>query len=190
VEASPRHLERHEVAPGAIALVSGSPATGKSVLARRLAQAHARGVHFEIDPFYEFMAHPIAPTRPESHAQNEAIARAAARAIGAFAQAGYEVFADGVILPWALPIYRAELVPLGVPIDYVLVRAQLEVALARSRARAKEVPDEVVRVMHPKFAALEAEYDRHVVHNDGRSLDATMAELLARRARGELRLFG
>jgi hypothetical protein len=147
-------------------------------------------VHFEIDPFYEFVAHPIPPIRPESHGQYQAIARAAARAIGAFAEAGYEVYADGVVLPWALPIFRAELGPLGVPIDYVLVRAPLDVALERSRARAKEVPDEVLRAMHPQFAALAGDWSRHVLDNDGRDLDATMAELLARRARGELRLTG
>ena len=174
--------------PGGIALVSGSPATGKSTLARRLAQATPRGVHFEVDPFYEFVAHPIPPHRPESHAQNQAIARAAARAIGAFAEAGYEVFSDGVLLPWALPIYRSELAPLGVPIDYVVLRAPLDVALERSRARAKDVPDDVLRAMHPQFAALGAEYARHVLDPDGRDLDATIAELVARRARGELRL--
>ncbi len=177
MEAAPRHLERREVA-GAVALVSGSPATGKSSLARRLAQASPRGVHFETDPFYEFVAHPIAPIRPESRAQNEAIA-----------QAGYEVFADGVIGPWMLPHYLAELAPLGLAVDYLVLRAPLDVALARSHARDKDVPDEVVRAMHPKFAELGA-YERHALDTGARDLEETLAEVARLRACGALRVSG
>jgi chloramphenicol 3-O-phosphotransferase len=144
-------------------------------------------VHLDTDRFYDFVAQPVSPILPESRAQNETVMAAAARAAAAFADGGYEVFVDGVIGPWLLPIWIHALGQSDVPVDYIVLRAPLEETLARANARGKRIPVEFVRHMHAQFATLGA-FERHVVATDGRSPDETLAEIARRRASSELRL--
>lgn len=171
----------------AIVILSGCPGTGKTTLSRSLAESHARGIHLDTDRFYDFIAHLIPPVLPESRAQNETIASAAAHAAAAFAQGDYEVFVDGVIGPWLLPFWSPALSLARAPVDYVVLRAPLDETLRRSNARGKRVPDEVVRHMHAQLEDLGA-FERHAVETAGRSPEQTLAEIARRRALGELRL--
>ena len=171
----------------AIAILSGCPGTGKTTLALQLAESSARGVHLDTDRFYDFVAQPISPILPESRAQNETVMAAAARAAGAFAEGGYEVFVDGVIGPWLLPIWTRALPLSAVPVDYIVLRAPLEETLRRANARRKRIPVEFVRHMHAQLTTLGA-FERHVVETSGLSPEQTLAEIARRRASGELRL--
>ena len=84
---------------GSLVTITGSPGAGKTTLAARLAKASSAGVHVHGDVFYTFLAHPIPPTQPESRDQNTAVIRASMRVAVTLAEAGYDVFLDGIFGP-------------------------------------------------------------------------------------------
>ena len=165
-----------------ITIVTGSPGTGKTTLAACLAREDPRGIHLRSDVFYEFPAHPVDPTRPESHAQNTAIIRAVGRAAGAFAENGWPVVLDGIFGPWFLPELQGAL-PEAVPVEYVVLRAPLELTLRRVREREGPGPSAKVEHMHRAFAEL-GPYASHVLDAEGVEPEALLARFLAGRAEG------
>ncbi len=64
--------------PG-ITIVSSSPGTEKTTLARSLAETSSMGLHVVSDDFYRYPAVLILPTTPETREQNETLLRAVAR---------------------------------------------------------------------------------------------------------------
>ncbi|MCB9724397.1 MAG: AAA family ATPase [Spirochaetaceae bacterium] len=86
------------------------------------------------DLFYSFPAHPVDPTRPESHGQNEAIVAALGATSAAFLRHHYDVFVDGIVGPWFLPRLLEE-IPSRMEVAYVLLTVSEDVALARVRNR-------------------------------------------------------
>ena len=61
------------------------------------------------------------------------IMRALGRACGAFAAGGFQVVLDGIVGPWFLPTLREALG--GLAVDYLVLIAEPEVAVARVRQR-------------------------------------------------------
>lgn len=173
---------------GSVVIVTGTPGAGKTTVSAWLARASAQGVHLESDAFYEFVARPISPVLPESHAQNTTVIRAASRAAGAFAVGGYEVFLDGIFGPWSLPLIEAELAALSIPVDYVVLHCEAERAVARAGTRADAPADaELVRQMHGQFAEL-GPYQAHALEVAELGVPEVAAELSRRRRHGEFRL--
>lgn len=160
---------------GALTIITGSPGAGKTTLAARLAGESLQGVHVVGDTFYTFLAHPISPVLPESHAQNTAIIRATVRAAAALAEAGYEVFLDGIFGPWFLPVVIEELAGLHAEVRYLVLRVTLEEALRRVAGRNPPGDENMVRKMHTAFASVGA-YEAHVVETTQMSLDDVAAE--------------
>lgn len=163
---------------GAVTIISGHPGTGKTTLCRALARSASRGVHLDSDCFYAFPGRFLDPALPGSHDQNRAILRAVGRAAGAFADEGYEVFVDGVVGPWFLPLVRGAIGSRH-RIAYVLLEVELATALARVRDRDGPGESPRVAAMHRAFGRDHA-YGRHAVATDG--LDART--LLRRVERG------
>lgn len=171
-----------------IMILTGPPGAGKTTLAAHLAAGSARGVHVRGDTFYTFLAQPIAPVLPESQAQNETVIRATLRAAAAFAAGGYEVFLDGIFGPWFLPLIAAELAPTGLPVEYVVLRIELERARARATTRATDpATAHVVERMHAAFADL-AGWDRHALDVEERATAALAAVLSGLSTAGRFRL--
>lgn len=168
-------------------IISGSPGAGKTALAGRMALEKKLGVHMVTDLFYHFLARRIDPSTPEAHGQNQTVIRAFGRAACAFAQGGYDVYLDGIVGPWMLPVLAPEVS--GLDIDYVILRTDLATALARAEARGGQASasPEVVAKMHREFSDL-GPYEAHVLETTGRGLDEIAAEYKQRLAAGTLRL--
>ena len=144
-----------------VTIVSGCPGAGKTTLARALATSTPVGLHLDSDVFYSFPALRLDPTTPESRQQNTVILAAVGSAAAAFFDGGYDVIIDGVVGPWLLPTVR-EAVGLRTPLPYVLLRVDMDVALARVRDRDGRGASARVAHMHLAFSELRA-HESHVV---------------------------
>jgi len=148
-----------------LTIVSGVPGAGKTTAASRLAAHFQHGLHIPTDLFYSFPSHPIDPTLPEAHAQNEAIIRATGACAAAFLRSGCEVFLDGIVGPWFLPDLLAE-IPEAFQVAYVLLTVDEAVGLERVRAR--EGPGMSSRVLATRGAfARSDEFVRHEFDTTG-----------------------
>jgi tRNA uridine 5-carbamoylmethylation protein Kti12 len=170
-----------------IVIVTGSPGAGKTTLSAELARTSPRGVHLEGDRFFQFVAHPIPPTLPESSEQNATVIRATMRAAAAFATGGYEVIVDGIFGPWFLPVIATELEIPHVRVDYVILDIDLAHALRRAGTRVEPGPPAVVRQMHEEFAKPH-DYSEHVFRVSTRGTEDLAVELRRRLAAGDFRL--
>lgn len=169
-------------------VLTGPPGAGKTTVASHLAAAVPHGVHVNGDAFHAFLARPVPPTLPESHAQNEVVVDASARAAAAYAVAGYEVVLEGIFGPWFLPRMARVFLDAGLAVDYAVLRVPLAEALRRAVGRAETpAPEAVIRQMHRSFSSLGA-FEPFALDVEGRGVEAVAAELAARRRAGVLRL--
>jgi len=139
---------------GPITIVTGCPGAGKTTFARQAARTHPRGLHLVADTFYTFPAHVIDPTKPESADQNTAIITALGRAAGSFAESDYAVFLDGIFGPWFLSTLAAAIWPLRPATDYLVLRCEIDEALARVAGRPEGGDPANVRHMNKAFCDL------------------------------------
>lgn len=166
----------------AVIIITGAPGVGKSSLAHLLADEDASGVHLETDTFFRFLRHRIDPSSKEAHAQNETVVAAYTRAAAEYSLGGYNVYMDGVIGPWMLPL----ITPILGAFDYVLLSAPLELALTRARVRDGQdsATPAVIRIMHEQFTRILSEFRGHVLDTSERSPAEVAAEYRSRNAAG------
>jgi cytidylate kinase len=165
-----------------ITIISGTPGSGKTSLARALAAGTPNGVHIETDAFFRFLAHGVDPSAPESRAQNSVVIRAYLTAALEYSNGGYAVYLDGVVGPWMLPLITS-IVP---DCDYVLLHASLDAALDRTRKRTSQpsARPAVVARMHEQFSNTLKEYRTNVIHTDGKTVEQVVEEYRAGKAAG------
>src|SRR3954471_16900245 len=149
-----------------IVIVTGSPGSGKTAVARSLADADAKSAHVESDWFFHFLrAGFIPPYEPASAEQNRIVMDIACDAVIGYARAGYAVHWDGIVGPWFLD-QMLERIGTAQEMYYVVLRPDREVALARVRARDGDVASSGAEAMYAAFADLGA-LESHVVSSDG-----------------------
>ena len=176
---------------GPVLLLTGPAASGKSTVARLIADASAAP---SVLLAGDFFAHSLRSGRlrgwePGAEPQNEIVVEATAEAAAAYAAGGYFVVVDAMIRPAFLGIFLEPLLRRRVEVHYVVLRPPFAVVLARSRDRPTvERHDETVLArIHSYFDDLHGR-DTHIVDNSSQRPDDTVAEVGAALASGRFKL--
>jgi predicted kinase len=175
--------------PASILIISGPPGSGKTTVARRLAETSERpAVHLHTDDYYAAIRSGyILPWLPESAAQNATVTRAIAAAACAYGVGGYPVMLDGVVGPWFLDTYREAAAKAGLELGYAVLRPDRATAVARARDREKDPLADYPPRIFEEFADLGA-LEGHAIDTTAASVEAVVESVRKGLAEGRFRL--
>jgi hypothetical protein len=136
----------------------------------------------------------VQPWLAEAHEQNGTVLRAYATAAAELALGGYTVVVDGIIGPWYLDLVTDGLRRTGGDVSYIVLRPDIDVALARATTRAPRTADAApladagtIRALWEQFQDL-GSLERHVVDNGGQDPQETASLVWTRFVNGDDRL--
>jgi hypothetical protein len=143
-------------------------------------------VHLHADDFWHFIKNgAVAPYLPEPHEQNKVVVDVLAKAAEGYAKGGYFVVVDAIIGPWFLEPFKA----LTVPLHYVVLRPQLDVAIRRCRERGGDTLTDPapITALYQQLSSL-GEPERHVFLTEECSPLDTLNEVIRAVQSGAFRL--
>ena len=161
-----------------IVVLSGSPGTGKTTLARMLAENSIleKTAHIELDDFWEYIRKGYIPPWAGGGgdgSQNETVIEAVALSAEKFAQNGYEVFVAGGIGPWFIEPWL-KIAQKGVDVRYVVLRPNEATAILRATERTQRdsfpLTVEAVKNLWYSFADLGV-YKSNTVDTTGQTVE-------------------
>jgi hypothetical protein len=125
--------------PGQLLLLTGSPGCGKTTVAPMVADRAPLSVCLDLDWFFaKLRTGAVEPWRKEAHQQNRVVLSAAASAVATFTAGGYFTVGEGILFPFMLDLFAHACQPLGIELNYAVLRAPFPVVLSRVQARTTE----------------------------------------------------
>jgi len=170
-----------------IFIISGVPGSGKTTLSRTLMQRFPFGVHLPVDEFRKLVvsgvSHPI-PIWTDETARQFALARAATADVARrYAQAGFAVAIDDVILHEQAIIDLLNALA-GLTVHRVILRPPVETALERNRTRKTKsfdpsILEDTIRMLNGVYEQIDfAAAGWRVVNNDGQTPEQTADQIV------------
>lgn len=164
-----------------VVVLTGAPGSGKSTVARQLADRLARSVHLHTDDFWHYIRQGrIAAYRPEAHRQNQVVIDVVVQAAFGYAQGGYQVIVDGIVGPWFLQPFCDVSHTTGVPLHYLVLRPDEATTLHRATSRGNDalLDPAPVRQLHRQFSFL-GELEPHAIDTTQLTIDQTVDAALS-----------
>jgi chloramphenicol 3-O-phosphotransferase len=169
-----------------IFLITGTPGSGKSSVARALLQRFEFGLHLPVDDLREFVvsgiAHPVPTLTEETGRQFKLARESAAMTAKLYASNGFAVVIDDVISSDDVSsIFKAVFAEFD--FHKILLQPRLEVALKRNRARTNKNFDpgfleEPIRQIYAWISAQELPNDWLRLNSSDLNLEQTVDLIL------------
>ena len=176
--------------PGTVIVLTGPPGSGKSTVARLLADSLPSSVHLHSDDFWHYIRQGrIAPYLPQAHRQNQTVIGALAQAAFAYAAGGYQVICDGIVGPWFIEVFRTTAAARAVSLHYVILRPDEATTLRRAVSRSDQAltDPQPIRSLYRQFTDI-GTFEGHVLDTTQLTPQATADAVLHGLAEGTYRL--